>query len=137
MKFSTVLHEQYLIIELQEEKLTTTIAPQLKSQFITWNAEGKNNIILDLSHVQYADSSGLSALLRGRSLAENSGGIFVLVSLNPHVEKLIKISQLDSILNILPTRQEGIEAVFMHTIESELVEEGEEELDSATDEASA
>jgi hypothetical protein len=34
--------------------------------------------------------------------------------------KLIKISQLDSVLNILPTVEEGVDTVFMHEIEKDL-----------------
>ena len=116
MKFSTELHEKYVILQLQEERLTSTIAPQLKSEFILLNAEGKSNLLLDLSHVSFADSSGLSALLRANSLAQNSGGMFVIYGLRPHVEKLITISQLDRVLTILPTRQDAIEAAFMHDI---------------------
>ena len=136
MKLSTFLHDHYLIAELQEEKLTTSIAPALKSQFVYWNAEGRNNIILDLSAVSYADSSGLSALLNARRLFNAAGGIFILCGLTPHVEKLIKISMLDAVLNILPTRQEAIEAVFMHDMQRDIEEEeGEETTDNeaATD----
>jgi len=34
--------------------------------------------------------------------------------------KLIKISQLDSVLNIMPKVEEAIDAVFMHEIEKDL-----------------
>ena len=127
MKFSTFLHEHYIIAELQEEKLTSTIAPQLKSQFVTWNAEGRNNVILDLSKVSYADSSGLSALLNARRLFNAAGGIFVIFGLTPHVEKLIKISQLETVLNIVPTKQEAIEMIFMQVLEGEVEGDTEQE----------
>ncbi len=126
MKYSTVEHEQYVIIELQEEKLTSSVAPELKSKFVMLNAGGQQNIILDLSAVKYADSSGLSSLLRANSMFEQAGGIFVLCGLTEHVEKLISITHLNRVLTILPTRQEAIEAVFMHEIEKDIEEEEEE-----------
>ena len=43
-----------------------------------------------------------------------------------HTMKLIKISQLDSVLNILPTVEEAVDAVFMNELENDL-KEGEEE----------
>ena len=125
MQYSTKLHEQYVILALQEEKLTSTIAPDLKSQFVMLTAEGKNNIILDLSQVNYADSSGLSALLRANSMCEQNRGIFVVCGLTEHVNKLITITHLDRVLTILPTVQEAIEAVFMYEIEKDI--EGDEE----------
>ena len=78
---------------------------------------------MDLSEVKYTDSSGLSALLVGNRIVQEDGGIFVLASLSDHTTKLIKISQLDSVLNILPTVEEAVDAVFMHEVEKELGDE--------------
>ena len=107
-------------MRLHEEKLDSSVAPGLKSELITLHAEGVRNIVLDLSEVKYTDSSGLSALLVGNRIVQEDGGIFVLVSLSDHTSKLIKISQLDSVLNILPTVEEGVDTVFMHEIEKDL-----------------
>jgi len=131
MKISTFHHEHYIIAELQEEKLISTIAPQLKSQFVTWNAEGKNNVILDLSPVSYADSSGLSALLNARRLFNAAGGIFVIYGLTPHVEKLIKISHLETVLKIFPTESEARDAIFMHEVETDILSETGEKAQDA------
>lgn len=133
MKYSTKLHENYVLLQLQEEKLTSSIAPDLKSAMVMMGAQGHRNILLDMSEVNYADSSGLSALLRANSISSEAGGLFVIFGLTEHVLKLIKITQLDRVFNILPSQQEAIEAVFMHEIESDITE-GEED-EGAGDEA--
>jgi len=120
MKYTIDKQEQYSLLKLHEEKLDSSIAPQLKSELITIHAEGVKNIILDLSDVKYTDSSGLSALLVGNRIVQEDGGIFVLCGLSEHTSKLIKISQLDSVLNILPTVEEAVDAVFMNEIENDL-----------------
>lgn len=120
MKFTIDKQEKYCLLKLHEEKLDSNVAPGLKSELITLHAEGIRNIILDLSEVKYTDSSGLSALLVGNRIVQEDGGIFVLTNLSEHTLKLIKISQLDSVLNILPTVEEGIDAVYMHEIEKDL-----------------
>lgn len=120
MKYSIDKQEKYTLLRLNEEKLDSSIAPQLKSEMVTLHAEGVRNIILDLSEVKYTDSSGLSALLVGNRILQEDNGIFVLTKLSDHTHKLIKISQLDSVLNILPTVEEGIDAVFMHEIEKDM-----------------
>lgn len=120
MKYSIDKKEQYSILTLQEEKLDSPLSPALKSEFVTLNAEGIKNIIIDLSDVKYVDSSGLSALLVGNRIYNEDGGIFILSSLNDHVMKLIKISQLNNVLNILPSVEEAIDAVFLKEIESDL-----------------
>ena len=128
MKYSVNKHEKYSLIQLDEEKLDTILAPVLKTELVTFNAEGVKNIILDLSKVKYVDSSGLSAILVANRLSNNDGGIFILTGVNHHVEKLIKISQLDTVLNVLPTNAEAIDAVFLNEIERsfELNEDDEE-----------
>lgn len=120
MKYTIDKQEKYSLLHLHEEKMDSSVAPGLKSELITLHAEGIRNIILDLSEVKYTDSSGLSALLVGNRIMQEDGGIFILTSLSEHTHKLIKISQLDSVLNIVPTVQEGIDAVFMHEIEKDL-----------------
>jgi anti-sigma B factor antagonist len=120
MKYTIDKQEKYSLLRLHEEKLDSSVAPNLKSELITLHAEGVRNIILDLSEVKYTDSSGLSALLVGNRIVQEDGGIFVLCSLSDHTMKLIKISQLDSVLNILPKVEEAIDAVFMHEIEKDL-----------------
>lgn len=120
MKYTIDKQEKYSVVRLHEEKLDSSIAPNLKSELITLHAEGVRNIILDLGEIKYTDSSGLSALLVGNRVVQEDGGIFVLASLSDHTMKLIKISQLDSVLNILPTAEEAVDAVFMHEIEKDL-----------------
>jgi anti-sigma B factor antagonist len=120
MKYTIDKQEKYAMLRLHEEKLDSGVAPNLKSELITLHAEGVSNIILDLSEVKYTDSSGLSALLVGNRIVQEDGGIFVLTALSDHTMKLIKISQLDSVLNILPKVEEAIDAVFMHEIERDL-----------------
>ncbi len=126
MKYTLDNQEKYSLIKLHEEKLDSSVAPGLKSELITIHAKGVKNIILDLAEVKYTDSSGLSALLVGNRIVQENGGIFILSSLSDHTTKLIKISQLDSVLNILPTVEEGIDAVFMNEIENDL-KEGEDD----------
>ena len=123
MKYSIDKQEKYTLLHLNEEKLDSNIAPQLKSEMVTLHAEGVRNIILDLSEVKYTDSSGLSALLVGNRIMQEDGCIFVLASLSDHTMKLIKISQLDSVLNIFPTVEESIDTVFMHEIEKDMKDE--------------
>lgn len=120
MKYTVDKQEKYTLLQLNEDKLDTHLAPQLKSEFITLHAEGVKNIILDLSDVKYTDSSGLSALLVGNRTFHQNDGYFALSCLSDHVMKLIKISQLDGVLNITPSVEEAIDAVFMNEIENDL-----------------
>ena len=54
------------------------------------------------------------------------GGLFVLACINDHVMKLITISQLDKVLDLLPTIEEAVDRVMMNEIQGDL-ELGEED----------
>jgi anti-sigma B factor antagonist len=120
MKFTVDKHEKYVLIKLNENKLNSLISPKLKSELILSNTEGQRNIILDLSNVKHSDSSGLSGLLVGHRMCKKSDGIFILTGINENISKLITISQLDKILNIVGSVDEGIDLIFMEEIEKEL-----------------
>ena len=113
MKFTLDRQEKYNTIKLNEEKLDATLAPDLKSEFLAIADQGVDNLIVDLSDVKYIDSSGLSALLVGNRVYSEAGGSFVLAGVSDHAMKLITISQLDKVLDIVPTVEEAVDSVFM------------------------
>ncbi|MEN7551450.1 STAS domain-containing protein [Rapidithrix thailandica] len=120
MKYSVDKSEKYTILELQEDKLDTIKAPLLKSEFVTLFQAGTTNLILNLTAVKYIDSSGLSSILVANRLAKDLNGQLILVGISDHVMKLVKISKLDGVLNILPTLEEAIDFVFLNEIEKDL-----------------
>lgn len=120
MKYSVEKAEKYTLLTPEEEKIDSLKAPQLKTEFITLFQAGTKNLILDMSNVKYVDSSGLSSILVAKRLTDEAEGHFVIASLNDHVEKLIKISKLENVLNILPTKEEAVESVFLFEIENDL-----------------
>ena len=107
MNFSIDKQDNYTIVKVTVEKLDTTIAPSLKSELVILNAHGAKNLIIDMESARYCDSSGLSVLLVANRLCKNVGGKFVLSGLQKSVEKLIKISQLDTVLNITSNLEEA------------------------------
>jgi anti-anti-sigma factor len=122
MKISADKHEKYIVLKLEEEKLESLIAPDLKSELVYVNAAGYRNIILDLSDVKYVDSSGLSAVLTANRLCKAANGTFVMTNVQPTVKKLIEISQLDTILTILQNVEEAVDYVFIEEIERDLTQ---------------
>ena len=120
MRFEIDKRDRLVIIKLNKEKLLSNLAPQLKSELVILNNEGFRNIVLDLTAVQYVDSSGLSALLVGNRLCKEASGTFVLTGLNAHILKLIKISQLEPILHIVPSITESVDYVMMEELDRDL-----------------
>jgi len=115
--------DKFTLVTIQEQKLTSQNAPELKSQFTVLHGEGVKNIVLDLKNVEYCDSSGLSAILQGNRFCKSSNGSFVICSVNDTVQKIISISQLDKVLSITPTSNEAIDMVIMDEVERDLMNE--------------
>ena len=111
MEFKIEKLEKYTLIQVLEEKLDTNVAPSLKSELVLISGKGEKNIILDLSNCRYCDSSGLSAILVANRLCKNANGTFVLTGLNDAVDRLITISQLDTVLNIAYSTEEAVDIV--------------------------
>jgi len=111
MEFKIEKNDKYALIKVLVEKLDTHIAPLLKSELVVVSGTGKSNIILDVSECKYCDSSGLSAILVANRLCKNSNGVFVLCGLQTAVERLISISQLDTVLNITKDTENAIDLI--------------------------
>lgn len=116
MEFKVDKYENYSIAIIGDEKVDSTCAPELKSEFMTLAQDGVKSLIIDMADVKYVDSSGLSALLVGnRSFSEN--GAFVLYNVTDHVMKLISISQLDKVMTVVPSKEEAADYVLMTEIQ--------------------
>lgn len=122
MNFEVDNNDKYTLITAKVDKLDSLNAPDLKSELVVLNKQGTRNLIINLEHTRYCDSSGLSAILVGNRLCKNSGGTFVVTGLQTSVKKLISISQLESVLNITPTVSEAVDLVMMEEVERDLGE---------------
>jgi len=111
-KFEIVKKDNHTLIQVLVEKLDTHIAPAIKSELVLIAGNGEKNIIIDLSASRYCDSSGLSAILVANRLCKNAKGTFVLTGLQPAVERLISISQLDTVLNITDGVKSAVEFIL-------------------------
>ena len=109
MKFELDKREDLTIFKLEERRLDTNVSAALKSEFIVLTqADGITNLLVDLSHVEFADSTGLSALLVAHRAVTAKGGLFGLVAAQPAVEKLIGISHLDRVLLMYDNMEDAV-----------------------------
>jgi len=122
MKIQVTSEAQYTLLRPEAEKLDSSVSPLLKAEIVMLNGKGVKNLLIDLTDVKYIDSSGLSAILVANRLCKSLDGVMVLAGLSENVKKLIAISQLESILTIVPTAGEGIDFIIMDDIEKNISE---------------
>jgi len=96
------------IFKLNEKRFDASIAGFVKGEFtILLHTEDVKKLIIDLSEVDYCDSSGLSAILLAFRILQTNEGQIRLASPTKNVKTLIEISQLDRVLSICNTVNEA------------------------------
>jgi anti-sigma B factor antagonist len=79
------------------------------SGFVSGQIEqGKHQLVVDLSQVDYMSSAGLRAILAGLKEARQLGGDLRLAAAQPGVEKILKLSGFMSILKVYTSVEEAI-----------------------------
>lgn len=108
MRFENKKNGTATVLKIQERKLDATISPELKGEFLVLCKPQLKELIIDLSDVEFCDSSGLSALLIAERKMREHGGIVKLVGVQKKVLSLIKISHLDRAFQIFDTTTKAV-----------------------------
>ena len=103
MRFDTKKNGIATILKIHERKLDATISPELKGEFLVICKPKLKELIIDLSDVEFCDSSGLSALLIAERKMRENGGMVKLIGVHKKVLSLIKISHLDRTFQMYDT----------------------------------
>jgi anti-sigma B factor antagonist len=77
-------------------------------ELITGNQKG---IVVDMSKVSYLDSSAIGALVACHSNMKNSGGQLRLAGVTPRVSTVFKMTGVDKVLSLDPTREDSVSAL--------------------------
>lgn len=118
MKFTVETKKDLTIFKLQESRLDATVAPELKSEFIVLiEAEGKKYLIIDLSHVDVIDSSGIGAMLVAHRQTADHDGFAAFVGVRNRVRDLLRMTGLDKQLYIFSSIQEAMSSI--ETVDSD------------------
>lgn len=98
------------IFKLNEKRFDAQIAGLVKGEFtILLHTDEVDKLIIDLSEVEYCDSSGLSAILLAYRILQSEEGHIRIAAPTKNVKSLIEISQLDRILPIFENVDKAIE----------------------------
>ncbi|MEI6430576.1 MAG: STAS domain-containing protein [bacterium] len=85
-------------------------APKLRDRMERLIAEGESQLIINLSKVDYIDSTGIGMLVGGLKQASEAGGGIKLICPNKDVYRLFHITNLTRAFPIHDTEQAALEA---------------------------
>lgn len=108
MIVSTKDFDKAVVMSIEEERLDAHNSNELKSQLMNLFEDGKSNIVIDLQHVRFIDSSGLGALVSGFKNAGSREGNLKLCGLQKQVKSMFELTRLHRVFEIFPSDEEAL-----------------------------
>jgi anti-sigma B factor antagonist len=105
-------------IDVSEIGQVTVVAPQadidmavadtVKRRLFELVDQGRIQLVVDLTHVRYIDSSGLGALVAALKHARSARGDMKICAMQNDVRAIFEMTLLTKVLSIHATRQEAV-----------------------------
>ncbi len=88
--------------------LDIATSPSLRAALIEAADRGEHEIVVDLSQLEFLDSTGLGALIGAHKRAAEHGGSIRLVALEGQILRLLRITGLLDVFSVYPTVEAAI-----------------------------
>jgi anti-sigma B factor antagonist len=99
MQLQTQTRPKLIAVTVIEDRIDAASAIQFKEKMRDVTRNGPARVVLDLARVQFLDSSGLGAIVAVKKLL-GPDRMLELASLTPTVEKVFRLTRMDSIFTI-------------------------------------
>ena len=105
-------HEGIAILDLDGRITMGTEAAALREKVVALTAADHRNIILNLAHVDYIDSTGLGALVMCSTSQRKAGGNLKLLNLNRRNIELLVMTKLATVFDMFTDEQDAVNSFF-------------------------
>ncbi|RDV43662.1 anti-anti-sigma factor [Leifsonia sp. ku-ls] len=102
MNIETTIRPDGVAVLVPKGRINLVTATAVRREVQRVVDEGNPRLALDLSQVEFIDSSGLGALVSGLKTARTSGGDLRLVGATEQVAGVLRLTNLDRILRVYP-----------------------------------
>ena len=110
MIFEDKLVEGILVVKPLDKRIDASSAENFKGQMIDWINNGYNYIALDLSEVDFIDSSGLVAIVSALKMI-NSKGDLVICCMKEAVMNLFRLTRMNRVFQIFSSDEDAVKAL--------------------------
>ncbi|RDH84630.1 MAG: anti-sigma factor antagonist [endosymbiont of Galathealinum brachiosum] len=104
MKYPVAQHLNYSVISLSGE-IDLNESPNVRKQILAY-IKKNSNLLIDLSLVEYIDSSGVASLVEGLQTARSKKINFALVGVSDSAMQVLQLARLDSVFTIYDSLDE-------------------------------
>lgn len=77
-----------------------TVTPKIRAGLINYIEKTQGVLVLDLSQLNYLDSSGLAVFIEARRHLVDKGRSLQIVSVTPEVKKIFQLTQVDKLFGL-------------------------------------
>ena len=105
-------HEGITIFDLKGRITLGQEASVLRDMVERLESRSIRNLVLNMEHVEYVDSTGLGALVMCSTHLKNSNGIAKLVNVNRRNIELLVMTKLATVFEIFTDEQDAINSYF-------------------------
>lgn len=102
-------------ITILDLKGRITVGPEasaLRERVAALNEQGKRNLVLNLEHVDYIDSTGLGALVICATTLRKAGGNVKLLNLNRRNIELMIMTKLAAVFEFFNDEQDAVSSYY-------------------------
>jgi anti-sigma B factor antagonist len=103
MEFVTENLNEFVAVIRGEGRLNMVSAPLLREAVAEAVSGGRSQVVVDLSGIEFMDSSGLGALVGCLKTTRQAGGDLRISAPSEQVVMVLQLSNLDRILTSFPT----------------------------------
>lgn len=113
MNLKSRSEDDLLVVTVAETRIDAAIAIDFKDSMRLQTDNGPDVVVLDLTQVEFIDSSGLGAIVA--SMKQMGGRKLVLAGLNPAVDKVFRLTRMDSVFSLFSTLDGALEELKSST----------------------
>ena len=107
MEFTIRVEGSYTIVALSGE-VDLHYSPQAREQILKYLGNN-SHVLVDLSAVEYIDSSGIASLVEGYQLAKNNALKFGLIDVSIPAMQVLQLARLDTVFPIHKSAKDRLE----------------------------
>ena len=123
MDFKIDTKDAFSVISPATDTINAKMTVELYKKCAETRQNGSNNLIIDLSACENADTDAIEALLALHEESYANARSLVFTGINAPIMATLKELEADMLLNIAPSMVEAVDIVSMEILERELLGE--------------
>ncbi|NSX53384.1 STAS domain-containing protein [Parasulfitobacter algicola] len=107
MHLTSTVKDNAIVVTVVDTRIDAAVAIKFKDSMRDETKEGPDRVILDMSNVDFVDSSGLGAIVAVMKLLK-TGQLLELSGLTPTVDKVFRLTRMNSVFAIHLSVEEAL-----------------------------